>query len=123
MEVENKELNSEQIDELYELAIKANNQQYLCLKVIEEMLELGMLLVKSITKSEGLKPSKEEIIEEIGDVIARLAIYGHTIDPNGDKIHERISGKLAFLHENYSNGKGSKLIIEKTDGNKESNIN
>jgi NTP pyrophosphatase (non-canonical NTP hydrolase) len=44
------------------------------LKVVEEIFELGEVLTKYVTKRDGLKPPIEKIIEENGDVLARLRV-------------------------------------------------
>ena len=42
------------------------------LKLAEECNELAEVLIKTVTKREKDKPSKEKIIEEMGDVLFRM---------------------------------------------------
>jgi NTP pyrophosphatase (non-canonical NTP hydrolase) len=80
------------------------------LKVIEESSELIEVLIKRVTKSQDLKPPVEKVIEEMGDVIFRMAILAKKlgiekdvaarIDEKSEQISKWFTGK----YETESNG-------------------
>lgn len=51
---------------------KNNNEKFLLAKTCEELTELQEVLLKMMNKIDPHKPSKEHLIEEIGDVEIRL---------------------------------------------------
>lgn len=79
------------------LTIERKNDNYFNLmKSIEELNELSLALVQSITKSHTSKPiSKQEIIDEIGDVKRKIwlleSIYGKK------NVKKRIKNKINQL--------------------------
>lgn len=89
-------LTEEETDEIIGLACKYNSIEFNALKVVEEATEVNELLIKGLTKIQSLKPSAEEEIEEIGDLIMRLAIY---IAHRGieDDVITRISDKFRMV--------------------------
>jgi NTP pyrophosphatase (non-canonical NTP hydrolase) len=56
----------------YNKAHKVGNSTYNHAKLLEEIMELGEVLSKGITKSVGKAPPVEKLIEEIGDVKIRI---------------------------------------------------
>src|SRR6478735_6474280 len=61
------------------------------LKVVEENLELSEVLVKFITKQPEDKPPIEKIIEEMGDVVARIFVLARQ-----KKITEQVQDRMFF---------------------------
>lgn len=74
-------------------------------KLLEEMAELNEKILKEINKSPEYKPSKEDIIEEIGDFMIRLQLYILSEDLNPEKIESRITYKLNRLLTYIKEGK------------------
>lgn len=74
------------------------------LKVIEEIHELGEVLVKFITKKEGSKPSKEKIAEESGDLFVRLGVLMHKLEIE-EQVVTRIEQKTIEISEFLKNNK------------------
>lgn len=68
------------------------------LKVVEECAELQEVLIKSLTKSEGLKPDKSKIIEEMGDVVFRCMVLSRALDID-EEVDERIKEKAEVMHK------------------------
>lgn len=78
-----------------------NNLNYNILKVVEEATELNEVLIKYITKSDDKKPSIDKIIEESGDVIARLGLLLSQLDIM-DKVEARTLHKLEQIENSIS---------------------
>lgn len=76
-------------------------QERLMLKVLEEMAELNEVMLKTITKTEDLRPPREKIVEEIGDVQFRMDIL---IEKMGieDEVKQRYADKEKQITEWYS---------------------
>ena len=53
---------------------KMNSRKYSLSKTCEELTELQELLLKTLNKRYDARPTKEQIIEELGDVEIRLSI-------------------------------------------------
>lgn len=88
-----------------------SDENFAILKVIEEASESLEVLTKRITKPEETRPSKLKLVEELGDLIARIAILGEKSGLGMD-IMERSENKIHMLHELYENGKlGSTVTI------------
>lgn len=68
-----------------------NKKKYNMHKASEEMQELGLVLNQKLLKPTKVK--KQEIIDEIGDVIIRLEVLKHLYSTK--KIQERVNEKLA----------------------------
>lgn len=73
-----------------------NDSNFNLMKSIEELNELSLILTQSITKSHTSKPiSKQEIIDEIGDVKRKIwlleSIYGKK------NVKKRIKNKINQL--------------------------
>lgn len=87
---------------------QTNNWNYNLLKANEECLELAELLIKSVTKEGTSKhPSKQSIIEEIGDLEIRLEVLKVMFGP--DDVDLRVVTKLkkyeGYLKEGKYKGK------------------
>mgnify|MGYP006327669155 CR=1 FL=1 len=74
------------------------------MKVIEECLELSEVLVKTMTKGAGRKPSLEKVIEEAGDVLYRIELLTRKLDIQ-DAVRMRFEEKSeqinAWFKEKY----------------------
>lgn len=84
--------------------IKTNTPSYNVLKFLEELAEVNEALLKKITKEDTSKePSKEHIIEELGDLEIRLQvlkrIYGE------EEVNQRIQYKLDKYKQYIKDGK------------------
>lgn len=76
-----------------------NDYHYNLLKAAEECNELAELLIKSVTKAGTKKePSKQSVIEEIGDVQIRIDVLKHLFSE--DEVNLRVVNKLK-KYENY----------------------
>ena len=76
-EYKDKFLTPEQEEELAQGMAAINSPEYNSLKLVEECLEASINLVKTITKSPGNQPSEAEVVEECGDVVARMLLFAH----------------------------------------------
>ncbi len=107
-------LTTEQTAEAFKLLTEVNNKEFNMLKVLEECTELQHLLIKSLSKHEELKPEKDEIIEEMGDLFLRMAVLIEHMDI-ADEVEDRADRKLALLYEAAKTGRiGSTVTIVKT---------
>ena len=107
------ELTIEQGEQLQEALKNNNNLNFNILKVIEENTELNEVLLKFITKSPEHRPSIDKIIEEAGDVIARLVILIDQLDIE-DSVQSRIDEKLSILYKHMvEKGNGTKIEVNK----------
>lgn len=101
--------NETQAENLLGFLASSNNKTFNRTKLLEELLELSEKVAKSLNKKPEYQPTKDEIIEEIGDVIVRLHIYANSEGMSEELIDERIAYKLnkflTYLKENkYVNG-------------------
>lgn len=88
-----------EIEESIKMLAASSTEERVCLKVIEELFELGEVL----TKPEGSKPSKEKIIEEMGDVVARMAVLAFKLGIEaevGERAEFKIEQVLEWLQSN-----------------------
>jgi len=67
------------------------------LKVVEECAELQEVLVKSITKTNNLKPDTSKIVEEMGDTLFRIMVLAKSLDV-GDQVNQRIHDKSQQMY-------------------------
>src|SRR5688572_23436404 len=86
------------IDEAIEKLIEHLPEQQNILKAVEECAELQEVLIKYLTKSPEMKPKKEKIIEEMGDVIFRVLVVTAMFDVK-DLMEQRVEDKATILHE------------------------
>lgn len=91
-------------DEIVELLAKTNRHDYNTLKLCEELTELQENLLKSHLKVPEKKPSQEQIVEEIGDVLVRIMIYMEQNDIL-TPVEARMQHKLTKLKSYYEQGK------------------
>ena len=87
-------------EEVLDFILTNNDPTWVRLKAAEELIELGEVIIKSITKSEKYKPSADNIIGEYRDVLFRLALYARLetkiIDEDeGAKLNVLINEKIA----------------------------
>lgn len=71
------DVNNADWTELIPLLADHNTPKYNSSKLCEELAELLEVLLKFENKIPEKKPSSEAIIDELGDVILRVAIYAH----------------------------------------------
>lgn len=80
----NKVVNSSlEASRLFRHLAKVNDERFLLAKTCEELTELQEVLLKMMNKIDPHKPSKEHLIEEVGDVYIRLEMLTERfkIDP------------------------------------------
>jgi NTP pyrophosphatase (non-canonical NTP hydrolase) len=68
------------------------------LKLVEECTELSEVLVKYLTKAEGMKPTLEKITEEMGDVLFRMDVV-MTLFKNKTNVEERYVEKARQIND------------------------
>jgi len=68
----NKVANTNGASRLFRYLAKNNNEKFLLAKTCEELTELQEVLLKMMNKIDPHKPTKDHLIEEIGDVYIRL---------------------------------------------------
>lgn len=81
-------MTKEEEDLVYETMIQKNEHSYNILKAAEELQELSLVLIQSLSKG----VDEKEIIDEIGDVKIRLKVLSKLFPE--DKIKERVKYKL-----------------------------
>lgn len=84
------------IEKAAERLIKHLPQEKNILKLVEECTELNEVLIKYLTKSEGLKPSMAKVIEEMGDVIFRANVVARMFNIS-EEVEKRIDEKAQIL--------------------------
>ena len=91
--------------ELIKYLVENNDYKYNLLKTAEELQELSLVLTQMALKKE--KVDKQEVIDEIGDVIIRLNVLFHLFSLK--KISKRVKFKLnklkSYVKENKYIGK------------------
>lgn len=67
-------------------------------KLVEECAELTEVLVKCMTKVQDHRPLREKIVEELGDVVFRIAVF---VKQNGmeDEVEERVKVKSEQVNQ------------------------
>ena len=68
---------------------RRNTKQYNLSKTCEELTELQELLLKTMNKRPANRPSKQMLIEEIGDVEMRLFILKDQLNITGSEVIKR----------------------------------
>jgi len=86
------------VDQAIDKLVEHLSEQQNVLKAVEECAELQEVLVKYLTKSPELRPKKEKIIEEAGDVIFRVMAIA-TLFNIEDEVEQRIVEKAKVLHD------------------------
>jgi hypothetical protein len=81
--------------------IAKNEPQYQLLKALEELSELQTALLQFITK-DGRKTTKQDVIDEIGDVKIRIRILETVFGK--EKVDKRVHFKLCKFEEYMHNG-------------------
>ena len=91
--------------ELIKYLVENNDYKYNLLKTAEELQELSLVLTQMALKEE--KVDKQEVIDEIGDVIIRLKVIQHLFSRK--KVKKRVKFKLnklkSYIKENKYIGK------------------
>ena len=91
--------------ELIKYLVENNDYKYNLLKTAEELQELSLVLTQTALKKE--KVDKQEVIDEIGDVIIRLKVIQHFFSRK--KVKKRVKFKLnklkSYIKENKYIGK------------------
>ena len=91
--------------ELIKYLVENNDYKYNLLKAAEELQELSLVLTQMVLKEE--KVDKQEVIDEIGDVVIRLNVLFHLFSLK--KISKRVTFKLnklkSYIKENKYIGK------------------
>ena len=91
--------------ELIKYLVENNDYKYNLLKTAEELQELSLVLTQMALKKE--KVDKQEVIDEIGDVIIRLKVIQHFFSRK--KVKKRVKFKLnklkSYIKENKYIGK------------------
>ena len=86
--------------ELIKYLVENNDYKYNLLKTAEELQELSLVLTQMALKKE--KVDKQEVIDEIGDVIIRLKVIQHFFSRK--KVKKRVKFKLnklkSYIKEN-----------------------
>lgn len=100
---DSKFINNLPLNNVFRHIANTNNRNYNVLKALEEMAELSEKLLKSLTKSSELKPTKKEIIEEIGDVQIRLAVLSHQF--GAEEVNTRVNYKVGRMKKRIKSGK------------------
>lgn len=72
-----------------------NSREYTLLKTAEELQELALILIQSVTKDNEI--DDQDIIDEIGDVLIRINILREFFPE--DRIQERIEYKLKKFYQ------------------------
>ena len=94
-------INSDKINIIANSLIIHNDLDYNKLKSSEEFQELGLALTQQLTKPN--KTRDQEVIDEIGDCIIRLAVLIKIYD--ADLINKRIDHKIKVFVEMINSGK------------------
>ena len=91
--------------ELIKYLVENNDYKYNLLKTAEELQELSLVLTQMALKEERV--DKQEVIDEIGDVIIRLKVIQHFFSRK--KVKKRVKFKLdklkSYIKENKYIGK------------------
>jgi len=72
-----------------------NSREYTLLKTAEELQELALILIQSVTKDNEI--DDQDIIDEIGDVLIRVNVLREFFPE--DRIQERIEYKLKKFYQ------------------------
>jgi NTP pyrophosphatase (non-canonical NTP hydrolase) len=67
------------------------------LKLIEELTELQEVMIKYLTKSPAFKPKKDKMVEEMGDVMFRMAIVCEVLGIEEELVVERSEHKWEIM--------------------------
>jgi L-rhamnose mutarotase len=102
------EMDNKEYDELMK-ALEENTMEFTTLKLIEELAELQEKLIKFHLKNVTHKPKLEEILDEIGDVNIRTALFldRHETEEfdTFEYVDERVEKKLKKLNKYRKEGK------------------
>lgn len=85
--------NPRQVGELMDYIGSKNTLKYNLTKTAEELMELGLVLLQYANKKGKCQPKKQELIDEVGDVLMRMEIMVKTMEVTDDEIEIRILKK------------------------------
>lgn len=86
------------VDKAIDRLVKAFPEDKFILKLLEECAEVSEVLLKYLTKRETLKPAKEKIIEELGDVVFRAKALARKMDIEKE-VQQRVEQKAKIMYE------------------------
>jgi hypothetical protein len=92
-------------EELMEVLLNENDPKFNITKLCEELSELQEVLLKYINKKPEKAPSKQAIVDEVGDVFLRLGVVIKQLEVEEDPIGERLDTKISKLIKYYNEGK------------------
>lgn len=90
--------------EIIKKMVETFDEEYLSLKVVEECNELSEVLVKRITKLEKYRPPLKKVIEEMGDVLFRMAALSEKLGINKE-VNERKKEKAEQIEAWFNEDK------------------
>lgn len=79
----------EQVGELLEYIAQENKEKFTLVKCAEELNELALVLLQYVNKKGEHRPTKQEIIDEIGDAQMRTFMVLHKLDISVEEVDER----------------------------------
>ena len=113
MNVKEQRLTGEQHQEFNELMKDYNNLEFNMLKVVEEATETNELLLKYVTKIPELRPNIKDIVEEVGDLMARVHILCIQMGIQEAAV-VRTESKIAYIYEMAKKKQyGTKVLLER----------
>lgn len=92
-------------DKLLQILLKENDPKFNITKLCEEMTELQELLLKTINKKPEKAPSKQSIVDEMGDMMLRLLVVIEQLGVTDEEMGNRIEQKMEKLIKYYNEGK------------------
>jgi NTP pyrophosphatase (non-canonical NTP hydrolase) len=92
-------------DDLLKILLEENDPKFNITKLCEEMTELQELLLKSINKKPEKAPSKQSIIDEVGDTMMRLLVVIEQLKITDEEVSDRMEKKATKLLGYYTEGK------------------
>lgn len=106
----NKVTNVEESKVFLNFLSERSDENYLLTKTCEELTELQEVLLKTANKIGPNKPSREHMIEEIGDVVLRLYTIKKRFGITTEDIHGRILYKTNRLIDYYNENEKRKNL-------------
>lgn len=85
------------VNEAIEKMLTQFPEEKFILKTLKEMAELSEVLLKTLTKREDLRPPKDKIIEEMGDVLFRCKALARKLGIE-DEVEARFQEKGVIMN-------------------------
>lgn len=101
--------NVDDAEDFFSFLALTNTKSYNITKLLEELSELSEKLLKSINKHSDHKPSQNQIVDEIGDVMIRSVMYCICNNISEDDLKERLIHKANKFREYIEEGIYSNL--------------